>query len=355
MIMQTLFAKTLWRYSMKKSIGGILVALLAITMITTGCTPAAPKADGKIKVGLSLPTQQEYRWVSDKETMEAVAAELGIELVVTVASNDAAQQATQVEQLLAQDIKVLILAPVDGAAAATLADQAAAKGIKVIAYDRMIMNTSIDVYMSFDNEIVGEMQGKFITETVPAGKYIIMAGDPADNNATLFKKGAMKYIQPLIDNGSITVIADQAVDKWDPSNAMKIVEQALVASKNDVQAILAPNDGTAGGSIQALAAQKLDGKVPITGQDAEAAAAKRILEGTQSMTIYKDTRALGRKAIEVAIQFAKGETVDTAGKVVANGKMDIPSVLLPPEVVTKDNVKTMLVDSGYLKASDVGL
>lgn len=339
-----------------KKILSLSVAAVALAALIVGCAPAAPK---KLTVGLSLPTQREARWVSDKNTMVAAAEAAGIDLKVQTADADMAQQATQVEALLSQGIQVLILAPHDGGAAATLVEKAHAQGIKVISYDRLILNTDVDMYTSFDNVKVGELQGEWIVKQAPKGNYILMAGDPGDNNAKLFKQGALKFIQPLIDSGDIKVVADQAVANWLPSNALNIVENALTAAKNKVDAILAPNDGTAGGAIQALTAQKLAGKVPVTGQDAEAAAAKRINEGTQGMTVFKDTRELGKGAIAAAIAYASGKTtadIEYNGvkvdQTVNNGKIDVPSLLLPATIVTKENVN-VLVDSGYLKAEDI--
>lgn len=340
----------------------LLAAILLTLSLFTGCGNSQNASNQgstsgengkKIRVGLSLPTQREERWVRDKETMEKAAKDAGIELIVKVSDANMQEQITQVESLLTQGIDVLILAPHDAASAASLVEKAKQENIPVISYDRLITNTDqLDYYLSFDNVKVGELQGKFITEKVPQGKYIILSGAPTDNNAKLFKEGAMKYIQPLIDAGKIQVIADQAVDNWVPENALKIVEAALAANNNQVDAILAPNDGTAGGAIQALAAQNLAGKVPITGQDAEKAAAKRILEGTQSMTIFKDTRELGKKAIEMAIDIANGKKIETNGEV-DNGKKMVPSILLEPKVVTKENLKEVLIDSGYIQESDL--
>jgi D-xylose transport system substrate-binding protein len=208
-------------------------------------------------------------------------------------------------------------------------------------------------YLSFDNVKVGELQGEFITKKVPKGTYIVLAGSPTDNNAKLFHEGAMKFIQPLAQKGDIKIAMDQFVKDWQPSEAQKLCEQALTATGNKVDAVLAPNDGTAGGCIQALASQKLAGKVPITGQDAELAGAIRVVQGTQSMTVFKDTRALAKKAIEMAEDLANGKPVDTQGKVVNNNKKDVPSVLLTPVIVTKDNLDQTLIASGYLKKEQV--
>ncbi len=345
----------------KRKIVTLLLAFILVMGLLAGCgsKPSGEETSGgevveeKITVGLSLPTQREERWVRDKEKMEAVAEEMGIELLVKVADANMQEQITQVEALLSQGIDVLILAPHDASAAASLVEKANQEGVPVISYDRLITNTDkLDVYLSFDNVKVGELQGKYITEQIPEGKYIIMSGAPTDNNAKLFKEGAMKYIQPLIDSGKIEVIAEQAVDNWVPENALKIVEAALAANDNEVDAILAPNDGTAGGAIQALTAQGLAGQVPITGQDAEKSAAKRIVEGTQSMTIFKDTRELGQEAINLAVKLAKGESISPNGQV-DNGAFEVPSVLLEPKVVTADNLQEILVDSGYITEADL--
>jgi D-xylose transport system substrate-binding protein len=291
--------------------------------------------------------------------MEAYAKTLGIDLKVAVADADMAQQAQQVENLISQGVQVLILAPHDGAAAASLVTKCKAEGIKVVAYDRLIMNTpDLAVYVSFDNFGVGVQQGNYLAGLAKKGlkgNLIVMSGAPTDNNAKLFKDGAMSVLQPLIAKGTFKVVTDQAVDNWLPANALSIVENALTANKNNIQAILAPNDGTAGGAIQALAAQGLAGKVPITGQDAEAAAAKRILAGTQSMTIYKDTRVSAKAAVDAAIALTKGGDAlkkMVNGAPINNGAGMIPYVSVPVTIVTKANIK-VLTDSGYLKEADL--
>jgi len=332
--------------------------LLFVTL--AAWVPMGLSAQAKIKVGISLPTQREERWVRDKNVMESYAKKLGtIDLKVAVADADTAQQAQQVENLISQGIQVLILAPNDGAAAASLVTKAKAEGIQVVAYDRLIMNTAdLAVYVSFDNYGVGVQQGTFLADLAKKGlkgNLIVMSGAPTDNNAKLFKDGALSVLQPLIDKGTFKVVVDQAVADWLPANALSIVENALTANKNKIDAILAPNDGTAGGAIQALTAQGLAGKVPITGQDAEAAAAKRIIAGTQSMTIYKDTRVSAQAAVDAALAIVKGGDALkklTNGTPIDNGAAKIPYVSVPVTIVTKANIK-VLTDSGYLKASDL--
>lgn len=331
---------------MKKYMVCACVLLSIALALFTGCSSS------KIRIGLSLPTQREERWVRDKVKMVAEAKRLKIDLRIQISDNDAARQLAQCENLITLGVKVLILAPHDASSAAVIVDKAHKAGIPVISYDRLVMNADVDLYLSFDNEKVGELQGKYITALVPKGNYVVLAGAPTDNNARLFKKGAMKYIRPLAEKGDIKIVMEQFVKDWKPSEAQKLMEQALTANNNKIDAVLAPNDGTAGGCIQALAAQGLAGKVPVTGQDAELAGAIRIVQGQQSMTVFKDTRKLGARAIQAALTMAKGKK-PAHNATVNNNKIDVPSILLTPVVVDKQNIDEVLIKSGYLKRSQV--
>ena len=316
--------------------------------------PREPAMGGTLRVGLSLPGQREERWIKDKLVMLGEAKKRGVDLRVQVTDNDAVKQIAQCESLIAQGIKVLILAPHDGATAAVIIEKAARAGVKVISYDRLVVDSPLDYYyLSFDGVKVGELQGEFLTRKVPKGTYVVLAGSPTDNNAKLFRQGAMRYIQPLAERGDAKVIMDQFVKDWSPAEAQKLCEQALTMAENKIDAVLAPNDGTAGGCLQALAAQGLAGKVPITGQDADLAAAIRINQGTQSMTVFKDTRMLGRKAVEMAVDLAHGRAIDTHGRTIFNNKRQVPAVLLAPYVVTKQNLDELLIQSGYLNREAV--
>jgi len=321
------------------------VAVLAVALPALAAGP---------KIGLSLPTQREERWVRDRQVMEAAAKKLGAELEVAVADNDPAKQAAQCDALIAKGVKVLVLAPQDTAAAAGIVDKATRAGVRVVSYDRLVSNSPQDyLYLSFDNTRVGELQAEYLARRVPKGAYVVLSGASTDSNAMLFALGAMKVLKPLADRGDVKVVMDQSVKDWQPAEARKLCEQAVTAQKGAIDAVLAPNDGTAGGCIQALAAHGLAGKVPVTGQDAEAAAAARIVAGTQGMTVFKDTRELGRKAIELAVGLAEGRPAETGGKVTSNGRRPVPSVLLAPVAVTKENLDAVLIDSGYLKRAAV--
>ena len=319
-----------------------------------GDSEFAPEAAvGPLRVGVLLPSEREERWIKDKLTMLGEAKKKGIELLVQLSEN-AAKQTEEADILIAQGVRVLILTAHDAQGATAIIDKATKAGIQVICYDRLVLDSPHDYYyLSFDGVKVGAMQGEFITRKVPRGTYIVLAGSPTDNNAKLFRQGAMRFIQPLVDKGEIKVAMNEFVPDWSPTEAQKLCTQALAAAGGKVDAVLAPNDGTAGGCIQALAARGLAGKVPITGQDGDLAAAIRIIQGTQSMTVFKDTRLLGKKAIEMAADLLVGKPIETRGRTIFNNKRQIPAVLLAPYVVTRENLDEQLIKSGYLNREAV--
>lgn len=308
--------------------------------------------DGKIKIGFSMDTLQEERWQKDRDLFVAMAEKLGATVEVQSANSDDAKQIAQAENLISQGVDVLVVIPHNADASAAIVEKAHEAGIKVLAYDRLIRNSDLDLYVSFDNERVGEMQAEAITKLVPKGKYVYIGGSETDNNALLFKKGAFNILQPLIDKGDIEVVYDQFTKDWNPANALANMENALTANNNQIDAVVAANDGTAGGVVQALAAQGLAGKIPVSGQDAELAAVQRIVEGTQTMTVYKPIKLLAEMAAELAVKMAKGEPFETDG-VIHNGKIDVPSVLLDPISVDKSNIDDTVIADGFHSREDV--
>ncbi|MEQ8156265.1 MAG: substrate-binding domain-containing protein [Clostridiaceae bacterium] len=304
-------------------------------------------------IGVALPDQIVPRWPRIKSYMEQYASTKdGVTLKIENADFDVAKQASQVENLISQGIDVLILVPVDLFAAASLVEKAHTAGIKVVDFHRLIQNSNPDVFISFDGQKVGELQGQYLTRKVPAGNYIILSGDPGNFNSKLYKDSSMEYIQPLVSIGNIKIVADKEVKNWDPRIAYKIVKDALIENKNNVDAILAPLDTIAGGAIEALKEQGLAGKVTVTGQNADLAAVRRIIEGTQSMTIFNDDREESRVAIDTAIKLADNEPI-AVDKYVSNGKINVPSILLTPIVVDRNNINEILIASGYLNPSEI--
>ncbi|MGG4489557.1 D-xylose ABC transporter substrate-binding protein [Metabacillus idriensis] len=310
------------------------------------------KDDDELVIGFSMDTLEEERWQRDRDLFVEKAESLGAKVNVQAANGDDAKQIAQAENLISQGVDILVVVPHNAEVAASIVEMAHQEDVKVISYDRLIKNSDVDLYVSFDNERVGEMQATAITELVPKGNYVLIEGADTDNNAHLFKKGQMNVLQPLIDSGDIKVVYDQWTEEWDPANALANMENALTANNNKVDAVVAANDGTAGGVIQALAAQGLDGKVPVSGQDAELAAAQRIVEGTQTMTVYKPITLIAETVADLAVKMANGEKVETNGKV-NNGKIDVPSLLLDPVAVNKDNIDDTIIKDGFHKKEDV--
>jgi D-xylose transport system substrate-binding protein len=303
-------------------------------------------------IGLSLPGETIKRWARDGKAMEEEADMLGIPIRVKIADDSEENQKAQIEELILEGARILIIAPINSSGLEEQIQKAKSLGIIVIAYDRLILNTDIDAYVSFNSLRVGQLQGRYLIEKVPQGNYVIISGDPNDNNSRLLKEGAMEYIQPRVLQRYINIVQDAAALNWSPEVVYNIVKNALQANNNRINAVLAPNDDTAGGAIRALNEQGLAGQVQVTGQDANLEAARRIVNGTQGMTVFKDTRELGKEAINTAVKLSRGEALD-AGYITNNGKIDVPSILLTPVLVDINNLDRVLIDSGYLNKDEV--
>ncbi|MBN1501794.1 MAG: substrate-binding domain-containing protein [Spirochaetes bacterium] len=335
------------------------VMIMLVFSVFTGCGKSG-KDDGVVKIGLSFSDFQTERWPVEQALMTKLAYEKGAQVVSQVANHDAKLQNDQIENMVLQGVDVIIIIAEDGAAAATAVDQAKEAGVKVIAYDRLIKSSNLAAYISFDNVEVGRTQARGILKVKDKGNFVLLGGSPTDNNAVLFRQGQMEVLKPKIDSGDIKIVADQWVDNWDPANALKIMENILTAQKNKIDAVVASNDGTAGGAIQAMKAQGLAGKVPISGQDATYQGCKSIVEGELTMTVMKDVRLLTPMAIDMAIALAKGETVSglTNYKLSEltlddNLKGEVPCNFLKVISVDKDNVYEEVVKSGFQKYDDV--
>ncbi|QUT17274.1 D-xylose ABC transporter substrate-binding protein [Rahnella inusitata] len=306
----------------------------------------------EIKIGMAIDDLRLERWQKDRDIFVAKAKTLGADVFVQSANGNEETQMAQIENMINRGVDVLVIIPYNGEVLSNVIAEAKREGIKVLAYDRMINNADIDFYISFDNEKVGELQAQSLVERVPQGNYFLMGGSPVDNNAKLFRAGQMKVLNPLIKDGKIKVVGDQWADGWLPENALKIMENALTANNNKIDAVVASNDATAGGAVQALSAQGLAGKVAISGQDADLAAIKRIEAGTQTMTVYKPITKLANDAAEIAVQLGKGET-PKSNATLNNGKKEVPSYLLTPISVDKNNIESTVIADGFHKKADL--
>lgn len=338
-------------------VSALAVILLAPACSTVSQSTPAPDAtksragNAKPKIGISFDSLLIERWQKDRDIFVAEAEKLGAECVFLSADGDAKKQNEQCDALLGQNVDVLVIVPKSATASARAVQKAKAMGVPVISYDRLILNADVDIYLSFDNERVGEMQAAYLVNR-KKGRYFLLGGAPDDNNAKLFRQGQMKVIGPLVEKKEITIVGDNWADGWSPQKAREIVENMLVSVGKDIDVIVASNDGTAGGAIQALRAQGLDGKVLISGQDADLQACKRVLDGTQSMTVYKPLKKLATKAAQIAVQLAKKEPIQGTTKL-NNGMKDVDSVFLEPISLDKSNLVEVLTKDGYYTAESL--
>lgn len=338
-----------------------ILILVLLTVIVGGCVSSTqPAANGvrkkkgpndQIFIGFSMDTLKEERWQRDKALVLQRCAEIGARCDVLVADGNDAVQVNQAESFLTQGVDVLIVAPHNGQIAASIVEAAHRQGVPVVSYDRLIRNADVDLYVSHQVVKIGQMQAQYALDHAPKGNYVLIGGSQTDNNALLLVEGQMSVLQPAIDRGDIKIVTKQFAREWLASEALRITEDALTRNNNNIQAIIASNDGTAGGSVSALPPQ-LVGKVLVTGQDAALDAVQRVVEGKQTMTIYKPIQPLAFSAVDAAIKLARGEKVETKDTI-NNGKKDVPAVLQEPAVLDKNNVMQTVIKDGYHKLEDV--
>ncbi len=334
------------------------VILLSAAIVLFGCgkKQEGKRGEGrKIRIGLSLDTLAVERWQRDANMFEKRAEALGAEVFVQSANGDPRVQNQQAENLITRGVDVLVVVAQNAETSAVIVESAHRQKppVKVIGYDRIIRNCDLDLYISFDNERVGELQAEYLVRKVPRGNYFLLGGAATDDNSKQLRKGQMKVLRPYFERGDIVKVGDQWCTDWQPIEALRHTENALTRRNNKIDAVVASNDGTAGGAIQALAGQKLAGKVAVSGQDADLAACQRIVEGTQTMTVYKPINKLAYTAAEIAVAMAKGEEFQPPNRTIFNGKKRVPSVLLEPIPVDKNNVYEAVIKDGYQKLEEV--
>jgi len=363
-------------------IGALALTLAACSSSGTTKTTAstiATKAAGACNVGIAMPTRSLERWINDGEGLQKLLQADGCKVDLQYADNKSDQQISQIQNMVANGANILVIAAIDGTTLGPVLDTAGTAGAKVIAYDRLILGSPhVDYYATFDNYGVGKLQGQYIETTLGLkdgkGPFNLepFAGSPDDNNAKFFFAGAWDILSPYVDSGKLVVPSSKApktddewatigIQGWDTAKAQAEMDNRLASfytGGKKVDVVLSPNDSLAQGISQSL---QLGGytaaNFPIlTGQDGDKASVKNILAGVQSMTVWKDTRLLGKQVEKMVKSIIAGQTPEVNDtKTYNNGDHVVPSYLITPEVVTKDTVKTKLVDSGFLKASDVGL
>jgi D-xylose transport system substrate-binding protein len=324
------------------------------TTVASATETTVASGDGLI-VGVSWNNYNEERWAQwDEPAIQAALEAAGASYISTDAGSSADQQIADVENLISQGAQALIILAQDGTAILPAVTAANDAGIPVIAYDRLIEDPAA-FYITFDNVEVGRMQARAILEAVPTGNYVMIKGNAADANADFLRGGQQEILQAAIDAGDITIVGESYTDNWDPAVAQTNMEQFLTEANNDVQAVVSSNDGMAGGVIAALAAQGLDGLVPVSGQDGDGAALNRVALGTQTVDVWKDARLLGQAAGEVAALLAAGTSMDDVPQMLlftTPGGNEMHSILLSPLPITIDNLD-LVVTAGWITVDDL--
>src|SRR3954464_4860412 len=311
---------------------------------------AAMAAD--LVVGVSWSNFQEERWKTDEAAIKKALAAAGAKYISADAQSSASKQLTDVESLISQGANALIILAQDSDAIGPAVEKAASEGIPVVGYDRLIENPSA-FYITFDNKEVGRLQAQEVFKAKPEGNYVFIKGSSSDPNADFLFAGQMEVLKAAIDAGKIKNVGEAYTDGWLPQNAQRNMEQFLTANNNKVDAVVASNDGTAGGAVAALDAQGMAGTVPVSGQDADKAALNRIALGTQTVSVWKDSRELGKRAASAAVALGAGKPVEKA-KTWNSGekKIALQSRLLAPVPITRDNLD-VVVKAGWIKKDEL--
>jgi D-xylose transport system substrate-binding protein len=328
---------------MKKVIG--LATLAAGAMMATSAFA--------LTVGVSWSNFQEERWKTDEAAIKGALEAAGADYVSTDAQSSSSKQISDVESLIAQGVDALIILAQDSQAIGPAVQAAADEGIPVVGYDRLIEDNRA-FYLTFDNVEVGRMQARAVLAAAPNGNYVMIKGSPTDPNADFLRGGQQEVLQSAIDAGDITIVGEAYTDGWLPANAQRNMEQILTANDNKVDAVVASNDGTAGGVVAALAAQGLDG-IPVSGQDGDHAALNRVAKGTQTVSVWKDARDLGKAAGEIAAALAGGSAMaDVPGAMswTSPAGTELTAMFLKPVPVTKDNLSAV-VDAGWITQDEL--
>ncbi|ATG45411.1 D-xylose-binding periplasmic protein XylF (plasmid) [Phaeobacter piscinae] len=301
-----------------------------------------------VTVGVSWSNFQEERWKTDEAAIKAALEAKGATYVSADAQSSSAKQLSDIESLIAQGVDALIVLAQDAQAIGPAVQAAADEGIPVVAYDRLIEDGRA-FYLTFDNVEVGRMQARAVLEAQPSGNYVMIKGSPTDPNADFLRGGQQEIIQAAIDSGDIKIVGEAYTDGWLPANAQRNMEQILTANDNKVDAVVASNDGTAGGVVAALTAQGMEG-IAVSGQDGDHAALNRVAKGTQTVSVWKDARDLGKAAANIAVEMAEGAAMgDVAGGAgwTSPAGTELTARFLEPIPVTADNL-SVVVDAGWI-------
>jgi len=329
------------RFLLSLSMIVVSVSLIYLAKEQRASAQAAP-----LKIGYLMDSLKVERWQTDLDTFQKRAKELGAEVLVETAEGDDDLQLQQSQKLMDSGAKVLVLVPHDTDKAVRILNAAKTRHVPVLCYERLVRNSDVDLFVGTNAELIGELQSSALARLAPKGNYVLIGGSPTDSNARVLRDGQMRALKALVDSGDIKIVSDGWAKDWDPAEAYALMSKAIDETKGDITAVVASNDGTAGGAIQALQEHKLAGKVLVSGQDADLAAIIRILDGTQTMTVYKPIGLQARSAAEAAVNLAAGAPIKNAVSM-GNGTKTVQAIFQSPILVTKDNVKQTVIKDGF--------
>ena len=332
---------------MKRILKGVGCTFIAVAVLTAASGAAFAKS---LTVGVSWSNFQEERWKTDEAAMKGQLEKLGAKYISADAQADSSKQISDVENLIARGCDALIILAYDSDAISPAIAKAKAEGIPVVGYDRLIEDPYA-FYLTFDNKEVGRMQARAVFKVKPEGNYVFIKGSSTDPNADFLHEGQLEVLKKAMDVvGKIKNVGEQYTEGWKPEVAQEKYRSSFsTANNNKVDAVVASNDGTAGGVVAALTAQGMEGITPVSGQDGDHAALNRVARGTQTVSVWKDARELGKAAANIAVALAKGEKVDNAIKWAGGPKgIEMDSILLKPVPITWDNLD-MVVDAGWVE------
>ena len=330
---------------MKRILTGIGCIFVAVAVLTVVSGAAFAKT---LIVGVSWSNFQEERWKTDEAAMKAQLEKLGAKYISADAQADSSKQISDVENLIARGCNALIILAYDADAISPAISRAKAEGIPVVGYDRLIEDPYA-FYLTFDNKEVGRMQARAVFKVAPEGNYVFIKGSPTDPNADFLHEGQLEVLKEAMDAGKIKNVGEQYTEGWRPEVAQKNMEQILTANNNKVDAVVASNDGTAGGVVAALTAQGMEGITPVSGQDGDHAALNRVARGTQTVSVWKDARELGKAAANIAVALANGQKIVNSFKWAGGPKgVEMEAILLKPVPITRVNLN-IVIEAGWVK------
>ena len=325
------------------------ITIFLISIFFLSCAEQKPK----LTIGFLVDSFEVARWQKDRKYFTEKVADLGAEVIVKSANGDESVQYSQAMELIGQGVKVLVIVASNANTAAAIVREAHKKNVKVIAYARIIKNCDLDYFITFNVEKIGEQQADYIQKQLPDGNYVLINGDKSDLNAVKEHNGVMKSLQAGIDNGKVNLVYDGYMEGWSPENAEFTMSKIIEFSNEQIDAVIVGNDGMAGGVYSALANYGLSGTVLITGLDAEAIALKRIMNGDQTMTVYMSIKKLAYANAELAVKLIKNEQITEKLTPINNGRIDVPSIVLEPQAVDKNNIESTVIKEGYLTMQDI--